>query len=463
MARPSRITRDAIAPFLRSRGPISSTELAGLLHANRATISRVLAEWGDDLVTIGATRSTRYLLRRNIRDIGSRWPLYQLDENGRAHHSAEIEAFHDDAWRVNWTAAPPEWAAHFLQPGGLWSGFPFFLSDIRPQGFLGRNIARRLAPMLRLPGDTRDWSDEDTLLYLQASGADLPGNLILGSDSLNAALGSLPTLFDTGVVDEEDRGTSYAEQAANISQELPASSAGGEQPKFLTTLRDTDGLRPVLVKFSAPAGQPAADRWRDLLLCEWHAHEVLAEAGSGIPGTRILDAGGRRFLEVPRFDRTAAGGRIGMVSLEALSTASIGMLSRDWTEAAGGLHQAGLIDAETLSAIHRRYFFGHLIGNTDMHFGNLSFFMDQGALFRLTPSYDMLPMLWAPGPQGEMPARTFTPRLPLPGLEGPWREAAALAEKFWERILPDKRLFPDFREQVRPALETVRRLRQHVG
>jgi serine/threonine protein kinase HipA of HipAB toxin-antitoxin module len=44
--------------------------------------------------------------------------------------------------------------------------------------------------------------------------------------------------------------------------------------------------------------------------------------------------------------------------------------------------------------------FGQYIGNTGMHFGNLSFFVDDviAPKIRLAPVYDMLPMMWRPDP-----------------------------------------------------------------
>ena len=55
MARPAQITRENLAPLIRARGPVSATELAGLLRVNRTTISRALPDFGDDLVTLGAS------------------------------------------------------------------------------------------------------------------------------------------------------------------------------------------------------------------------------------------------------------------------------------------------------------------------------------------------------------------------------------------------------------------------
>jgi hypothetical protein len=463
MARPPQITRENLAPLIRARGPVSATELAAALRVNRTTIARSLPDFGEELVTLGATRSTRYLLRREIRNIGSRWPVFRMGEDGRAAEWAELEALHERSWRVNWAGSAPEWAGIFTQENGLWDGFPFFLGDLRPQGFLGRLIAARISRLLLLPEDPRRWSDDDALVFLHSAGEDLPGNLVLGEDALRLALARAADLPSGRVLREEDREIFYPTQAVEVSQHLPGSSAGGEQPKYLATLGMQDGgFRPVLVKFTAPLEQETGRRWADLLAGEFHAHEVLGDAGLAMPGARLIDAGGRRFLEIRRFDRRGPAGRLGVVSLEALSAAAVG-LARDWNSAAMELRQRGLIDEDSLATVRRLQAFGELIGNSDMHAGNLAFFLTDALPLRITPCYDMLPMLWAPGPQGEIIHRRFAPAPPLPSLSEPWREAAAMAEDFWQRVTADPRISPAFIAIAGEALEVVRRLRAHVG
>lgn len=463
MARPPQITRENLAPLIRTRGPISATELAAVLRVNRTTIARALPDLGEELVTLGATRSTRYLLRRGIRHIGSRWPVFRIDGNGRASEWAELEALHERAWRVTWADSPPEWAQAFTGTGGLWSGFPFFLGDVRPQGFLGRAIVSRISRTLALPEDPRRWSDDDIVVYLQEAGEDLPGNVVLGEACLRLALAGAADLPTGRALDANQREILYPSLAMDVSQSLPGSSAGGEQPKFLATLIDGNGtFQPVLVKFTAPLEQETGRRWGDLLVCEFHAHEVLAGAGLSNPGTRLLDAGGRRFLEVPRFDRRGPSGRLGVVSLEALSAVSVG-LARDWNTAANELQRPGLIHEPSVTIIRRLQAFGELIGNSDMHPGNLAFFLGDTLPLQVTPCYDMLPMMWAPGPQGEIINRRFAPAPPPPSMLESWRDAAAMAEDFWGRVAGDARITPEFARMAGAAAGVVRQLRGHVG
>lgn len=59
-------------------------------------------------------------------------------------------------------------------------GLPWWLTDMRPQGFIGRAYARQHAAGLGLPPDVRHWSDTDALRALLLNGGDTVGNLLLG-------------------------------------------------------------------------------------------------------------------------------------------------------------------------------------------------------------------------------------------------------------------------------------------
>ena len=460
MARPTKITREILAPLIRSRGPVSATELAAALGVNRTTIVRALLDFGDDLVTMGATRSTRYALRRPIWIVGNRWPIYSIDDSGQATLWAELEALYEQRWRIQWSTTPPAWADRFSDREGLWQGFPFFLGGARPQGFLGRAIAMQISRAIPVPEDPRRWSDDDTLLYLQAAGEDLPGSHVVGDDCLRRALARTVFPESGNSIHVTEREIRYPEMAGLAASALPGTSAGCEQPKFLTTVRDElSNHHPVLVKFSPPMDQAAGRRWADLLLCEFHAHEVLAENGLATNGARLLDAAGRRFLEIPRFDRVGAGGRQGVVSLESLHAASIASVTRrDWPTAALELLHEGLVDEEAVATVRRLHAFGELIGNIDMHFGNLAFWLTDTLPFQVAPAYDMLPMLWAPSLQGEIVARTFAPAPPLPAAREYWQEAMEWATEFWQKVAADPRLSAEFSDYAKQAMLALRRL-----
>jgi hypothetical protein len=466
MARPVEITRQSLLLALITRGPVSAAELGRVLGVNRASVVRALRRFEEgELLTLGTHRSTRYMLRRPVQNAGNRWPLYLIDEAGTARQWGMLESLYEWRWRVTWETGRPAWADHFCDREGLWQGFPFFLADIRPDGFMGRAIARRLSGILRVPDDPRKWDDDHTLVFLQAAGEDMPGSLVLGDKSLERALEQAVYPAAERMTDSADREIRYPVLAQREAETLPGSSAGGENPKFLTNIRtETGAIQPVLVKFSPPLDQPGGRRWADLLLCEYHALEVLAREGLAVKGAQVLDAGGRRFLEVPRFDRTGAAGRRGVVSLDALHPEAIGANSRTaWPVSVAELHRAGLIESAVASTVHRLHAFGELIGNTDMHAGNLAFWLDDALPFRLAPAYDMVPMLWAPAVQGEIVPRNFAPAPPLPATREAWLEALGWAETFWERVAGDARLSGDFVQPVEAARTALRRLRDYAG
>jgi hypothetical protein len=285
----------------------------------------------------------------------------------------------------------PDWADQVHDHAGFCEGLPFFLTDLRPQGYLGRATARRLPGSLGLPLDPREWSDDQTLFYLREWGDDLPGNLTLGDGPTGRALNACPS----DPITPETRATRYPELAAQANAGEPVgSSVEGEQPKFTAWLRlpNESWVSSVLVKFTDRLDTPTGRRWADLLAAEAVALDVLTWASRGgaeANHPQTFDFADRRFYELPRFDRVGSHGRRGVVSLRALHDAGFsGGDTNDWAVAAAGLRERGWIGESDLRAVRLRRLFGRLIGNTDMHFGNLAFFLEPELPLRLAPTYD---------------------------------------------------------------------------
>lgn len=98
-----------------------------------------------------------------------------------------------------------------------------------------------------------------------------------------------------------------------------------------------------------------------------------------------------------------------------------------------------------------------MIGNTDMHWGNIAFSAENGTL-RLAPVYGMLPMLFAPTRAGELPPRELAPAAPVPGQEIAWRAALRAATIYWSTVARDALVSPGFRaicEVCREKLERI--------
>ena len=115
-----------------------------------------------------------------------------------------------------------------------------------------------------------------------------------------------------------------------------------------------------------------------------------------------------------RFDRIGDRGRRGVVSLKALDDEFVG-LAADWPKIVSALVQSGYLNESVYLQVQKLYAFGVLIGNSDMHTGNLSFFVDAVTKsvpeFSLAPVYYMLPMSLAPRPSGQIPDTLPMPKI----------------------------------------------------
>lgn len=328
----------------------------------------------------------------------------------------------------------------------FFEGLPPFAADMSPQGYMGRSFTTRY-PELDVPRRIADWNDDHRLIALASRGEDCTGNLIIGDQSLNRFLAQSPLPAHPG---------DYPELARSSMSGQPGSSPGGEQPKFATYAEG----RPVLVKFSGDDESAAARRWRDLLVCESLALEAVRAAGVPAAAARALYVDGRRFLEVERFDRIGARGRRALLSLGAIDDEYFG--HRDnWTKAAQRLLAEQLIEPEDARNMRWLDTFGQLIGNSDRHFGNLSFFVEDDDRLRLAPVYDMLPMLFAPV-ESDIIERRFEPAPPTADNLDVWSHAARCAAAYWDRLVDSSELSGEFRERCLRCREAVQELASRV-
>jgi AraC-like DNA-binding protein len=439
---------DAILDRL-SAAPLSGRALCQQFFVSQPTLSRRLAQLGDVILRFGPQRETRYARRRLIR----RWDRFALF---RITASGQLQA-----WGVLHPVQPQGYVLQYLEdesglndgkrlPNVYFQGLPWWLQDMRPQGFLGRAFAAATASRLDLPQNLGLWQDEHVLLAMAEAGEDTVGNLLVGESArqrwlASAAPQGLPLAQLAGL----------AQRA--LAGEAPASSAGGEQPKFAAYLHGIDDaadLAPgqasasvhVLVKFSAPEQNAVAQRWRQVLACEHLALTLLREANMPAAHSALFDTDGQRFLVVRRFDREGSHGRHGLVSLLVLDAEFVGRGS-DWPQITKELSRQGKITTAAHDFTCRLYVFGLLIGNSDMHGGNLSFLNDGRHPMDAAPAYDMLPMALAPRSSGLIPTTLALNRLLLPAYPGPevWRVMLPLARDYWQRVQDSPWIDDDFR------------------
>lgn len=411
-------------------GVKGARQLIENIGISQPTLSRAISAMGDEIIRLGAARSIQYALRDGRRGLGD-VPVYRVGADGKIRDLGILAPVCPDGFVMR-------------QADGVTlhsEGLPWWLLDMRPQGFIGRAYAARYATALGLPAQLAEWSDADVLRALMVHGHDAVGNLLLGDAARNRFIETPPP----EPVAMNSRSDAYVRLAQDAARgDIPGSSAGGEQPKFLTFAETPDGPRHVLVKFSLPDANPVTERWRDLLLAEHHALSTLAAAGVDAAGSSIIDHGGQRFLEIERFDRVGVLGRRGMFSLTAVEAEFVGDASSPWPVIATRLAIDGHITQEAADGAALLYAFGTLIGNTDMHNGNLSFTSEHGRPYGLAPAYDMLPMGFAPRSGGGLPD-TLTP-VNLRSSVGAdtWIRALALADNFLDRLRKDARFSDAF-------------------
>lgn len=425
---------------LRTWGRLSAGEVVQRLGISRPTLMRAVRSLGPDIISRGAARRTAYAARRAVRGNTAAIPLYTLDAEGRAHETAILHPTHPEGCAME-LREDLAWPLMPAMQDGWFDGLPYFLDDMRPQGFMGRHFARAHAALLQVPEDPRAWSEDDVLHALSIAGSDLPGCHVLGETALRQWLGQAHEPLQA--IGDKDIAKAYPALASTaMTVGVAGSCAGGEFPKF-TAVRSMRGEpQHVLVKFSGSDDSPGTRRWADLLVCEHLAGLTVAER-LGLPAatSTIHRAGGRTFLEVQRFDRVGARGRAPVCSWHALNGGLIGLGDRSWAAAADALQGRGHTDPATREQIHVLWHFGRLIANTDMHDGNLSFLPG----LRLAPVYDMLPMLYAPERGVELPARAFAPALPIPSERPAWERARDAAQSFWDCASADRRISAEFR------------------
>lgn len=429
--------------YLQANGSTASKVLLRHFGISRATLSRRMRELGEKVVTIGKTTSTTYAARDL--ETADR-ALYRITESGKATHLGNLNALARGEWFLSTDSKVPTlFQGEFKD--GLYPGWPWFLADLRPSGFLGRAFARSLSGVLDYDANPENWTDSQAAHAIAMFGTNLQGSFILGERALDKFLNQ----DHASIIHTPDQDyPALAQSALNDGSQF-GSSAGGEQPKFTTYITNDESDKHVIVKFSPPTDQPAGRRWADLLLAEHIANQTLSECGIPTAKTAIHQINHSVFLESERFDRIGPTGRRGLVSLRALDAAFVGQGSGSWIDCAQKLKRTKLINEEDQETITKLWLFGELIANTDMHFGNLSFYLDDTFPLQLAPCYDMLPMQFRPSPSGEVREMNYTRKHPRPEHETAWHEILPVAQTFWQRISEHPKVSEEFQETARKA------------
>ena len=431
---------EALATLLARGEPLSAAQLAAATGKSQPSISLALGKLGDRVHRMGAARSTRYALKKDILGLPAE---HELSWNGPDATGSmpwqwgRIAYLYGNYLHVR--SGQREW----LTQGKL----PWFLSPLRPQGFLGRELARANPSF---PENPEQWSLAEILHSTITHVRDASGAFFF--NGVQTASWSAPELA-VGL------GEHYDKLAQQIGSGLhTGSSAGGEQPKFIVH-RGLAGK--FIVKFTPPRGTPFGERWHALLSLEKLALDTLLRHGIASAHSELVQTKQRSYLQSERFDRGMQYSMQHVVAVAALHDEFVQTSWTNWLTSSEALAQKGLITPQELQTIARIFAFGHYIGNTDMHSGNLSFFIDDviAPKIRLAPVYDMLPMMWKPDPHHGLSDSPVRPQHMPSGFEQEKADAREWAIEFWERAA----LLDIGAELQAAAIESARRLKTNFA
>jgi hypothetical protein len=418
--------------LLSDEAVLSSSQLQAKLAISQPSLSRLVSRAGSKILRIGRARAAMYALSRPVFGVDGAIPVYAIDENGLPQQLANLYGIGNEQFYIE-TYSPDRW----LKGGGdngIYPSLPYMLDDLRLEGFMGRLVAHNYAARLGYPDDAKYWSAQQVGHYLLQDGFDLSGHLVLGDSALHDFQRRTLDIID-------DRESVYPDRAnAILKQWQGGSSAGGEHQKFTAYTRENGH---VIVKYSPAGDSVEARRWQDLLICEYHALNSMSQADMPAASAQLFQFDGRVFLESQRFDRVGETGRVPMISLLAIDAEFVG-LAQSWSKVAQKMQQQKLISSEDERVCLWNELYGHWIGNTDMHLGNLSMTVTERG-FKLLPAYDMLPMIYAPV-RGEIVKRNFI--LPVRPMQQAdlWQSSGEVALGFWEIVAADKRVSKEFRQ-----------------
>lgn len=411
---------DTVMRLLSAR-TMAMDEIILATGSSQPTLSRTIHELpGSVQLRVRGVRTPRYgVIRRLPGNIAGQQNVYRITATGSVLQAGLISLL-----------SGGETFMQMSKVGRLYDGLPPSMAFASPSGFLGRQTAHAVAADLQLPDSLRDWSDDHRAAYLLARGWNLAGDLVFG----DAALAQLMEFRSAAPTAPGLKLDLYSQMTSNIKGSAVGSSAGGEQPKFLAYTEDRGH---VLVKFAA-----LGTRMAELLRMENVALDCLRGTGVPCATTHFVEHTGYAYLEVERFDRAGAYGRVGMVSAGALDDEIFGQ--RDsWSQFADRCEAKRFLGTEQAHRFHIMAAYSELIGNSDRHFENISLLLDEtGDVCDVAPAYDILPMKYAPIGAGVVPdLNPIAPKLGSIGARaGVWSAAGRAAQEFWTKCRDDERI-----------------------
>src|SRR3984957_2357502 len=140
---------------LRARPHLPAGELLAALGVSRATLMRAVRAAGPEVLTVGRARRTSYAARRSLRGSAAPLPVFQVDAQGGSEEIGQLNLAYPDGSVFQFSSSAL-WPLDDSMRDGWFDGLPYFLQDLRPDGFLGRQFARIHAQVLQVGDDPRE-------------------------------------------------------------------------------------------------------------------------------------------------------------------------------------------------------------------------------------------------------------------------------------------------------------------
>ena len=285
-------------------------------------------------------------------------------------------------------------------------GLPGLLADSLPDRFGNAVIDAWLAGQGRSPGD---FNPVERLCYVGERGMGaLEFAPATGPDHRQSAIevAALVELASEILTNRSRLAGSF--EAPRRQQALQSilrvgTSAGGARAKAIIAWNPAtdevrsgqvsagDGFSYWLLKFDGVAG----NRDRELEdpqgygLIEYAYHLMARAAGITMADCRILHEGGRNHFMTRRFDRTAAGDKVHLLSLGAMAHFDFNQAGAHSYEQALSVVEQLDLGKDAVEEQFRRMAFNVVARNQDDHVKNIAFLMDRSGRWSLAPAFDV--------------------------------------------------------------------------
>ena len=285
-------------------------------------------------------------------------------------------------------------------------GLPGLLADSLPDRFGNALIDAWLAAQGRSPGD---FNPVERLCYVGERGMGaLEFAPATGPDHRQSAIEVAALVELASEILTNRRRLAGSFEAPRRQQALQSilrvgTSAGGARAKAIIAWNPAtdvvrsgqisagDGFSYWLLKFDGVAGN--RDRELDdpqgYGLIEYAYHLMARAAGITMADSRILHEGGRNHFMTRRFDRTAAGDKIHLLSLGAMAHYDFNQAGAHSYEQALRVIEQLDLGKEAVEEQFRRMAFNVVARNQDDHVKNIAFLMDRSGRWSLAPAFDV--------------------------------------------------------------------------